>query len=110
MSEEAEKEAYTEQFYLYLALTKASDRVILTYSAMSADGTSKRAAYLIDKIRSLYPKIVVQREEQEQSIHKILGSDGGKSYLLRRLADGTCKGDDKWWEIAAFYEKKEPDC
>lgn len=107
LSEEAEKEAYTEQFYLYLALTKASDKVILTYSAMSADGTSKRPAYLLDKIRSLYPKLAVQWEEQEQSLHKILGSDAGKSYLLRHLADGTYREDDIWWEIASFYEKQQ---
>lgn len=104
----AEEESYTEQFYLYLALTKASERVILTYSSMGADGTSKRPAYLIAKVKKLYPALQVQWEEREQSIQKILGSDNGKSYLIRHLADGTYEGDAVWWEIASFYEKKEP--
>ena len=42
LSEEAEKEAYTEQFYLYLALTKASDKVILTYSCLLYTSPSPR--------------------------------------------------------------------
>lgn len=108
LSDDAEKESYTEQFYLYLALTKASDKVILTYSAMSADGTSKRPAYLIDKVKNLYPGLKVQWEEDEHSVKKILGSDSGKSYLIRHLADGTYMNDDAWWEIAVFYEKKKP--
>lgn len=108
LAPEAEEESYTEQFYLYLALTKASERVILTYSAMGADGTSKRPAYLISKIRSLYPALQVQWEEKEKSVQKILGSDNGKSYLIRHLADGTYEKDVTWWEIASFYEKQQP--
>lgn len=103
-----EEESYTEQFYLYLALTKASERIILTYSAMGSDGASKRPAYLISKVKSLYPALKVQWEEREQSVPKILGSDNGKTYLLRHLADGTYQEDAIWWEIASFYEKRQP--
>lgn len=104
----AEEESYSEQFYLYLALTKASERVIVTYSAMGADGTSKRPAYLIGKIRDLFPKLKVKWEEEEQSVQKILGSDYGKTYLIHHLADGTYKKDAIWWEIASFYERRQP--
>lgn len=108
LAPDAEEESYREQFYLYLALTKASEKVILTYSAMGADGTSKRPAYLISKVRELYPALRVQWEENEKSVQKILGSDKGLTYLIRHLADGTYETDDTWWEIAAFYEKKQP--
>ena len=108
LAPDAEEESYREQFYLYLALTKASEKVILTYSAMGADGTSKRPSYLIAKVRDLFPKLRVQWEENEKSVQKILGSDKGLTYLIRHLADGTYEADDIWWEIAAFYEKKQP--
>lgn len=103
----AEKESYTEQFYLYLALTKASRQVILTYSAMGADGSSKRPAYLIQKVKGLFPKLPIHREE-EPSMEKILGSDCGRTYLIRHLADGSYEGDRTWWQLASFYEKRQP--
>lgn len=109
LAPDAEEESYTEQFYLYLALTKASHQVIVTYSLMSNGGTSKRPAYLIEQLRNLYePRLKIHYEESEHSIEKILGTDNGKNYLIQHLADGTYKEDGVWWEIASFYEKKQP--
>lgn len=108
LAPDVEKESYTEQFYLYLALTKASEKLILTYSAMGTDGTGKRPAYLISKLKKLYPELKEQREEKQRSVQKILGSDNGKSYLIQHLADGTYEGDSVWWEIASYYERRQP--
>ncbi len=108
LAPDAERESYTEQFYLYLALTKASEKVVLTYSAMATDGSSKRPAYLIARVRALFPKLRIHLEEEEQSIEKMLGSDCGKSYLIHHLADSSYEKDASWWEIASYYEKQKP--
>lgn len=108
LAPDAERESYTEQFYLYLTLTKASEQVILTYAAMGTDGSSKRPAYLIRKVRSLFPALVVRREEEERSLYKTLGSDCGRTYLIRHLADRSYEKDPAWWELASFYEKSQP--
>lgn len=105
---DAERESYTEQFYLYLALTKASEKVILTYAAMGTNGSSKRPAYLINRVQTLFPALRIRREEDEQSLRKILGSDCGKTYLIRHLADYSYETDPAWWELASFYEKRHP--
>lgn len=105
---DAERESYTEQFYLYLAMTKASDQVVLSYSTMAADGSSKRPAYLIARVKALFPDIRIHSEEEEKSIEKTLGSDCGKSYLIRHLADGSYERDPYWWELASFYERRQP--
>ena len=108
LAPDAERESYTEQFYLYLALTKASDRVVLTYSAMTANGDSKRPAYLIARVKALFPDLRIHLEEEERSVEKILGSDSGKSYLIRHLAAGDYEKDSAFWELAAHYERKNP--
>lgn len=108
LAPDTEDAFYTEQFYLYLALTKASEKVILTHSLIKSDGSSKRPAYLIEQIKKLYPALKIQWEEGEQSIQKILGSDNGKSYLLHHLADDSYEEDEIWWGIAAYYEEKQP--
>ena len=108
LAPDAEKESYNEQFYLYLALTKASEQVILTYSVMTSKGESKRPSYLINRVKQVFPKLVAEKEESDTSYEKIMGSDKGKSYLISHLADGTYAKDVIWWEIASHYEKKTP--
>ena len=104
-----EEAAYREQFYLYLALTKPSEQLILTYSKMNGTGESKRPSYLIHKIRQLFGGWDKTEEEKtEKSLRQILGSDKGKSYLITGLAEGKFRFDMAWWELAAYYERKQP--
>ena len=82
--------------------------MILTYSVMTSKGESKRPSYLINRVKQVFPKLVVEKEEMDTSYEKIMGSDKGKSYLISHLADGTYAKDVIWWEIASHYEKKTP--
>ena len=41
------EKSYIQKFYLYLHMTKPTEELMLTYSKVSADGKSRRAAYLI---------------------------------------------------------------
>lgn len=104
----AEEETFTEQFYLYLAMTKPSDRLILSYARMSEDGSSKRPAYLIGQVRRLFPELVPVDDEKDESLWKIIGSDHGMTYLTAHLADGSFKDDLVWWQLAAWHEKRSP--
>ena len=56
----AREKIYTEQFYLYLCLTKPSQRLYLTYSATANDGTALQQAYLIDRVQNIFPKLQIQ--------------------------------------------------
>lgn len=105
----AEKQSYTEQFYLYLTLTKASDKIFLTYARLGEDGSSKRPAYLIKKLQALYPGLVISEDEAESSHARILGTDKGRKYLISRFADGSFREDSCWWELAAYYRRLEPE-
>ena len=75
---------------------------------MTSKGESKRPSYLINRVKQVFPKLVVEKEESDTSYEKIMGSDKGKSYLISHLADGTYAKDVIWWEIASHYEKKTP--
>ena len=62
----AREESFLQRFYLYLALTRPSDRLYLSWSLLSADGKSRKPSSLIGQLRTLFPdkEIVVPREEQ----------------------------------------------
>lgn len=103
-----EKQTFTEQFYLYLTLTKPSQKLILTYAKMGEDGIGKRPAYLIRQIEEMFPGLAVQDDEKEVSLRRAIGSDSGRSYLVSHLARGDFHKDTVWWELAAWHERKEP--
>lgn len=103
-----EKASAAEQFYLYLTLTKPAEQLYLTYPRMGGDGSSKRPSYLIHRMRQMFPALVIEEDEKEENFLRILGTDRGRGYLITHLSDGSFRRDMRWWELAAYYEQKEP--
>ncbi len=56
------EKAYVQKFYLYMNLTKPSERLFIYYSKVSSGGKTIRPAYLIQELRRLYPKLRVRRK------------------------------------------------
>lgn len=54
--------AYTEQFYLYLNMTKPKEKLYLSYTVMDANNTPLRVSYIIGRVRKLYPLLKVVSE------------------------------------------------
>jgi ATP-dependent helicase/nuclease subunit B len=106
----AEEQTFTEQFYLYLTLTKASEKLIISYARLGEDGTGRRPAYLIGQIKKMFPLLELSDEEADLSKKRLLGCDAGRTYLAARLASGEFRDDRTWWEIASWYERREPGC
>ncbi len=57
----AKENLYTQKFYLYLNLTKPSERVYLSYSRLSSGGEALSPSFLVSQIQKLFPDAV--REE-----------------------------------------------
>lgn len=83
--------AYTNEFYLYLNLTKPQNKLYLSYAKLSSDGKTLRASYLISKIKKLFPKLQIIEEDEtafeERSVSSALGADLGLAYLIKGLRD-----------------------
>lgn len=101
--------AYTEQFYLYLNMTKPSKKLYLTYCNVGADGKAKKPSYLIGKMKKLYPNLRVLEEgilKKETSY--VLDGDKGISYLLSGLRNFPKEEqDDPWKELMSYYWSTE---
>lgn len=52
--------AYTEQFYLYLAVSKPTEHLYLSYATMADQGTSMRPSYFIQRIQKVLPGLKVR--------------------------------------------------
>lgn len=60
LSAGGKEKAYVQKFYLYMNLTKPSEKLKVYYSKVSADGKALRPSYLIQELLRLYPDVKVR--------------------------------------------------
>ena len=79
----AREESFQQRFYLYLMMTKPSDRLILSWSRTGADGKSRRPSFLVGELRGMFPDAPFEDQESanSQEIYSV-------TEAKRRLADG----------------------
>ncbi len=85
--------AYDEQFYLYLALTKPSQRLYVSCARVDSSGGSLRPAYLISTLLRIFPKLKTESREQEiylvneQTIYPYLVNKSREYIRMGKLQD-----------------------
>ncbi len=101
--------AYTEQFYLYLNMTKPQEKLYITYSKLGEDGKSLRPSYIIDTIKKLFPMLIVLDEDDSiPDLEHILGINGGIDYLIEGLRRYPFyEVSDTWRELFRYYNSKK---
>ncbi|MBQ9119321.1 MAG: helicase-exonuclease AddAB subunit AddB [Lachnospiraceae bacterium] len=80
------KSAFTAEFYLYLTLTKPTEKLFLSWRRTDASGKALLPSYLIDRVRKLFPLAEVE-ERQETKLYSCLGTDAGFGYFIRGLQE-----------------------
>jgi ATP-dependent helicase/nuclease subunit B len=100
----AKEKTYIQKFYLYLALTKPSHQVYLTYSKSSAEGTSLRPSYLISDLLRLFSSMQVQETECAFSEQELTKESGIRFFIdgLRKKEEGLTP---EWKELFTWYQK-----
>lgn len=97
---------YTEQFYLYLNLTKPEEHLYLTWSGVGLDGKQLRPSYLVGKVRQLFPELVVQNWQPGDDMLAELRRDRGLEYLLRGLEANPEERPPEWQALLEYYGKE----
>lgn len=102
------QKSFTEQFYLYLNLTKPTKHLYVTYSKVGTDGKSKKASYLIGKLRQIFPKLKIQDcDDYKKELSYILATKQGIEYLveqIRRYSESSTLEDTFFEDNALFQE------
>ena len=89
------QQMYIQRFYLYLNMTKPSQRLYLAYSKVNNAGKSVRPAYLVEVMRRLYPDMEVGHPQLRSPLEQIVTRQEGVGYLaegLREYAEGVMPG------------------
>ncbi|MFI3171254.1 MAG: helicase-exonuclease AddAB subunit AddB [Eubacteriales bacterium] len=100
------EQMYIQKLYLYLILTKPSQRLYISLSKTNAEGKSTRPAYLIGEIRKLFKKLKIQEEVMTLSSTE-LTKGAGIIYLIEGLRNTELQRDEKWKELYAWYARND---
>ena len=75
------------EFYLYLTLTKPSERLYLSYAAKTGDEKEARPAYIFGRIMKIFTglEVVKLSSYEKDSIYRMLGCDRGLGAVIELL-------------------------
>ena len=107
------QQMYIQRLYLYMNMTKPSQRLYISFSRISSDGKSIRPSYLIDTIREMFPWLAIKKADvMENYLLQIVGKKDGLSLLsgeLREYAKGRkgCLSEEELISLYHLYEQDE---
>ncbi len=102
------QQAFTEQFYIYLNMTKPKNKLYITYHKVNEEGKSVNPSFLIGKLKQLFPRLsVIDEDEYKEDAEHVL-KDDGLSYLAQGLR-GYHQNDttELWKELFLYYRSRE---
>lgn len=79
------------EFYMYLAFTKPSQKLFISYHRMNEDKSEGRPAYVIPKVQKLFEGLEVEKVFSE-SPELLVGADKGESTLAKLMRENKTQG------------------
>lgn len=92
-----------EQFYLYLNLTKPSERLYLTYACLNEEGKAIRTSYLIGKIQAMFRGLSVRTSYMTKAENLVQNDMGKTSFLNGLRAFAQEEAEEEFAELYRFY-------
>jgi len=92
------QQMYIQRLYLYMNMTKPSDRLYLSYSKVNNEGKSVRPAYLTDTMCKLFPALQKEYPQSRDVVRQMKTKRSGMDYLadmLRDYAAGNMEEEEK---------------
>lgn len=108
LSPGAKEKTYIQKFYLYMNLTKPSDRLIVSWAKVSGDGKALRLAYLVQDLRKMFPGIEVSEESSRKLWEQEVTMRGALQYLAAGLRDRQHGISDSWKQLYSWVSEQEP--
>lgn len=92
MAPSPRQQMYIQRLYLYMNMTKPSERLYLSYAKVNGEGKAVRPAYLIGTVKKLFPALQIetpQLAEQQEQIEVAEDGFGILAEQLREYAKGN---------------------
>jgi len=107
------QETYIQKFYIYLNMTKPSEKLYLSWSLADADGNALRASWLIAQVQQLFPEVPVLINAQKSPLDRLVTPCGSIRELTEALkamraqtADRQQKALVRWFAEQTEWQDK----
>lgn len=96
---------YTEKFYLYLNMTKPSDKLYVSFSRVNEEGKAILPAFIIDNLIKLFPGLrIIDEDILVEDLAHILSDNQGLPYLIKGLREfPEGEKSDLFKELFSYY-------
>ena len=104
---------YIQQLYLYMNMTKPTERLFLSFAKTGNDGKALRPSYLIGTCKKLFPALVVEKSGSRPLEEQMSARQDSVDVLvtgMRKFADDVLKEEEKQrfcTLLALFLEDEE---
>lgn len=97
--------SFQDRFYLYLALTRPSDHLYISYVKNDGEGKAMRPASCLGELAAYYPSLrVLDGSEIEKEIAKRYSTEGIWRYMVQGLsAPEQSMADPIWMQIYCYF-------
>lgn len=72
LSPSAREKAFVQKFYLYLIMTKANERLIITFAKKDNQGKSLLPSYILRNLKLMYPKLKTDEWDEDTEEKKYI--------------------------------------
>lgn len=100
------QQMYIQRLYLYMNMTKPSERLYVSYSRVNSQGKSIRPSYLISQIERMFPRLKVGKMDIAQGgFGEMVGKKDGLALLAKELREYAAgrKGNLTEKELQSLY-------
>lgn len=100
---------YTEKFYLYLNMTKPSEKLYVSFSRVNGEGKAILPAFIIDTLVKLFPQIpIVDEDILVENLAHVLSRDRGLPYIIKGLREfPQGERSDLFSELFSYYKSSD---
>lgn len=81
------EKAFMQKFYLYLMMTKPSDKLVISYARVDTSGSAVRKSYLIAILTKMFRNLTITEIEQEDVKDRILTKETTRKLFIEKLRD-----------------------
>ncbi len=97
----AREQTFIQRYYLYLSMTKPSDKLYVSYSRTDAQGKTSQPSYLIGVLKRLFPQIKDKSIEDTGCIIDVSTKEAAKDYIL------FGENDEKWAALVKYFLQQD---
>lgn len=103
------QQMYIQRLYLYMNMTKPSEKLYLSYAKVNGEGKAIRPAYLIATVKKLFPALKVEIPQKMPPQEQIEVAEDGFSLLsaqLREYAKGNPVSEPFFFTLYRTYAQR----